>query len=311
MGDENAQSPDAGRLGTLAPDLSANGATTWVPHALWGIAMAPGGQIHGDGRGNPAAWPGCVADAPVPNQPLEQQTPMTPSPADEKTRPPLRPRQLDSPEGSPGSQKHTDALLPSTPPPKNGANNSPEQRVSSPPLLGTPVRAPGESSCNYGGTPSPQQAHYRPSGGTPASLQSGNTPAGQMGPTVPQGAAALQFVRFPNPTTPVHRTAFFPQTSGGAGSGGNGIQWGCVGTPSLPLMLSPGIFPLCRPAPHIVTPAPPLPFSSPPHRQWGTHGLTPGPPRNCQQQMEAGCCVPNVSCDYTAACMAEWRRSDI
>jgi len=85
------------------------------------------------------------------------------------------------------------------------------------------------------------------------------------------------------------------------------------GMPVMPMSFSPGIIPFCRPAPHIVTPAPsPLPCSSSPlqHRPCGGHGLTPGPNRVCGGLVEPTN-LAGAQQDYTARCMAEWQRSDV
>jgi len=216
--------------------------------------------------------------------------------------------QTESPEAS--QKQVSDAAAPRTPPKKTGASEqvayvSPKSCASSPRRTGGCVEA-----WQNVGTPSPQQAHYRTEYATGLTPMRGISEVAPFGSILQEAAAAVttlqaaQFARMPGPATPVHRAAFYP--AAGPGSGGCGMQ--CYtngGTPVVPMGFSPGFFPLCRPAPHIVTPVqpPPLPFSSPvQHRPCGGHGLTPGPVRAGERG--------GVSQDYTARCMADWQHSD-
>lgn len=125
-------------------------------------------------------------------------------------------------------------------------------------------------------------------------------------------AQATHFVRLQGPMTPVARSAFYSAAPSGLGSGGGMQCFSSGGTPVLPFLASPGGFPLCRPAPHIVTPAPappPLPFGSltPVHRQGNpSHGMTPGP-SNTGGRDEPANLPESHDGEYTSACMAEWR----
>jgi len=170
-------------------------------------------------------------------------------------------------------------------------------------------------------TPSPQQAPSQGHVQAQAEVQTGPPTAqavhvAQAGEAahvaqVAQAAQAAQAAaqaQFGRPlATPAQRLpgAFYPVTPGGSGSQRGGqAQWPSSGsTPHVPFMVSPGVFSFCRPAPHIVTPVPPpLPFNSP----HGTQGLTPGPKVPSGPCGSANCGAAPL--DYTALCMAEWRR---
>lgn len=179
----------------------------------------------------------------------------------------------------------------------------------------------------YANTPSPQQSNYR--GGIGSSAQTQPASAGQAAqvysvPPPPQAVQAAQpraaqtsALRCPGMVaapavqagqlaTPVHRSPPFFLAPSSAGSGSSvGMQW--AASPGFQVFQFPQ-----RPAPHIVTPAPPLPFSSPnPPRQCSTHGLTPGPRPSAPEGYSGGVCQDRATApmaDYTANAMAEWRR---
>jgi len=214
------------------------------------------------------------------------------------------------------------------------------QDRSSPAQPSSPVQTNG---WQHVGTPSPQPARYllyllsaeKPSapatGSASPSLTSlseaqhpfSSTPHQVLGqglvrsaPASHFAAAAAQathFVRLQGPTTPVARSAFYTAALSGLGSG-RGMQcFSSGGTPLLTFLASPGGFPLGRPAPHIVTPAPappPLPFGSltPVHRQGNpSHGMTPGPSSTGGEPANLPDCHDCSEREYTSACMAEWR----
>lgn len=207
------------------------------------------------------------------------------------------------------SQKPSDE--PKTPPKKT------MQHVYDSPTQGR-ITTRSPSSGAYGNTPSPQQASYRQrqcistsqhaAAQPQAALQAqaraaqASTP-GQAGvyaayrmpaPVGPLGQPATPAQRSPLPPFPFAHTPQGP-------AGGMQAAWS-VGTTappsSMPSMYgTPVVFHFGRPAPHIVTPAPPLPFSSPPLRQ-GTHGLTPGPKLS----------PPDACGGDRDAAMNEWRK---
>jgi len=213
---------------------------------------------------------------------------------------------------------------------------------SSPAQPSSPVQTNG---WQHVGTPSPQPARYllyllsaeKPSapatGSASPSLASlseaplpfSSTPHQVSGQGLVRSAAAshfaaaaaqaTHFVRLQGPMTPVARSAFYTAAPSGLCSGGGMQCFSSGGTPVLPFLASPGGFPLCRPAPHIVTPAPappPLPFGSltPVHRQGNpSHGMTPGPSSTGGRHEPANLpdCHDCSEGEYTSACMAEWR----
>merc|ERR1740130_1834555 len=87
-------------------------------------------------------------------------------------------------------------------------------------------------------------------------------------------------------------------------------------TPSMPSggqpMYSPVVFHFGRPAPHILTPGPPLPCGSPALRQ-GSHGRTPGPKHSPPEGNIAGGGGGQdrdaAMNDYTQHIMEHWRQS--
>jgi len=231
-------------------------------------------------------------------------------------RRPTAPRLGDSPEA------------PVTPPKKQIGTASPSRGRATP-----QQGSPGRSGCmdtpspqqQVEKTPSPQQqaGHYRhfAAAMTPAHAMGHAALTPAHGPAVtPVAASQLTMVHttqvhiaWRGPVTPVARSPPFYAVTGAAaavpGATGpgtcGGIQCYASGTPVLPFSASPGDFHMCRPATYIQTPAPapPLPCgasASPPlHRQHGaSHGLTPGPSR------------VSLCGEETAACLAEWRRSD-
>jgi len=145
---------------------------------------------------------------------------------------------------------------------------------------------------------------------------------GQAGPTAYRVAAPATgpaMGPLGQPMTPVQRGPpfqFTPTSQDPACRHAGHFQpqqatWGTVvcGTPSAPPHYSPVVFQFPqRPAPHILTPAPQLPFGSPPLRQG--HGLTPGPKHsppegngaNGHQDRDA-----SIS-EHTQQCMEKWRR---
>lgn len=213
------------------------------------------------------------------------------------------------------------------------------QDRSSPAQPSSPVQSSG---WQHVGTPSPQPAQYlfsaekssapatgsasptlnslseapHPFSSTPnevsaqGAVRSGATP--HFATSAVQGAT--HFVRLQGPMTPA-RSAFYSAAPSGLGSSGGMQCFSSGGTPVLPFLASPGAFPLCRPAPHIVTPAPappPLPFGSmtPVHRQGNSsQGMTPGPNSAGGREDPANMpeCRDVREGDYTSACMAEWR----
>jgi len=199
------------------------------------------------------------------------------------------------------------------------------QDRSSPAQPSSPVQS---NWWQHVGTPSPQPAQYLFSAEKPSAPATGSASPSlhSLSEVSAQGtvrsaasfaatASQAHFVRLQGPMTPVARSAFYSAPPSGLGSSGGMQCFSSGGTPVLPILASPGGFPLCRPAPHIVTPAPappPLPFGSltPVHRQANpSHGMTPGPSsiggRN-ESANTAECHHVNEG-DYTSACMAEWR----
>jgi len=210
---------------------------------------------------------------------------------------------------------------------------------SSPAQPSSPVQTNG---WQHVGTPSPQPARYLFSAEKPSAPATGSaspslaslseaplpfssTPHQVSGQGLVRSAAAshfaaaaaqaTHFVRLQGPMTPVARSAFYTAAPSGLCSGGGMQCFSSGGTPVLPFLASPGGFPLCRPAPHIVTPAPappPLPFGSltPVHRQGNpSHGMTPGPSSTGGRHEPANLpdCHDCSEGEYTSACMAEWR----
>lgn len=147
----------------------------------------------------------------------------------------------------------------------------------------------------------------------------GQAMAGPTGQSMigPQG----QFMAAPTglpgqPATPVQRPLCpspFVQTPGQAPGSGGGMQagWGSASGSQAgigPPMFSPQmVFQFGRPSHHIVTPAPPLPFGSPPLR--AGNGLTPGPKLSPPENYGGGHDRASAMNEYTAHCMEKWRRS--
>jgi len=185
------------------------------------------------------------------------------------------------------------------------------QDRSSPAQPSSPVQSNG---WQHVGTPSPQPARYLFSAEKPSAPATGSASPS----LVSLSEAPHPFSSTPHEVTGqgvVARSAFYSAAPSGLGSGGGMQCFSSSGTPVLPFLASPGGFPLCRPAPHIVTPAPappPLPFGSltPVHRQGNpSHGMTPGPSSIGGRSEPANLpeCHYGSEGEYTSACMTEWR----